>query len=267
MISKPLKIVLIVLALGTSGAVIAFLHLSNAQMRQRIAAQQQRNQMVTRLRVGIAESKDTLARTQGDEGAAREAIHAEVIRARTEIAEWEERAAEKNAQLRAKTSADTAALETNRDPRTGLTRLEYFQNLGQATPGAAFQTLVWAAMKGDDATLGQVSMVSGPARAKAEEMIARLPESGRAQWTPEKFAALFFTGFFNEVTAAQVLAETPKDPEHLALNVRVTGGGKEVSIPLLTQLGPNGWQVVYEEKFLGAVQKKIANAEGPPPKK
>ena len=190
-----------------------------------------------------------------------------MIRARAEIVEWEKRAAERTQQLAAKATAESAALEANRDPRTGLTRLEHFQNLGQSAPATAFQTLVWAAMKGDDATLAQVSMVSESARAKAEALIARLPESGRAQWTPEKLAAMFFTGAFGEVTAAQVLAENPKDQQHVALSVRLVGAGKETTIPLLTQLGANGWQVVFDEKMFGAVQKKIAKAEMPPAKK
>ena len=267
MISKSLNIVLIVLGVGASGAVPAFLHLSNAQMRQRIAARQQRNQTATRLRADNAELKDTLARAGSGESAAMGAIHADVMRARVEIAEWEKRAVERNQQLTAKASAESVALDINRDPRTGLTRLEHFQNLGQATPVAAFQTLAWAALKGDDKTLAQMSTVSAPARAKAQELIAGLPESARGQWSPEKLAAMFFTGALGEVTAAQLLTESAQDPQHVALSVRLNSGGKDATIPLLVQLGANGWQVVFDEKMLGAVQKKIAHAEVPPPDK
>ena len=122
-------------------------------------------------------------------------------------------------------------------------------------------------MKGDAAVLGQVSLISAPARAKAEALIARLPENARAQWTPEKLAAMFFTGALGEVTAAQVVEETAKDPQHVASAVHITGGSKEATIHLLWQLEPNGWQVVFDEKMLGGVQKQIANAMGPPVKK
>ena len=264
MISKSLKIALVVLVVGASGAAIVFLHLSNAQMRQRLAALRLRNQTVTRLRSDNAELKDTLARTQGDETATMQAIHADVVRLRGEVAEWEKRATERNQELAAKSATDAQALATNRDPQKGLTRLEHFQNLGQATPDAAFQTLVWAALKGDDAVLAQVSTISAPARTKAEAMIAGLPEGARGQWTPEKFAAMFFTGAFNEVIAAQVVEENAKDPQHVALSVRITGEAKAATIPLLAQLGTNGWQVVFDEKLLGVIQKRIANAEGPP---
>ena len=266
MISKPLKIALAVLLLGAGGAAIVFLHLSNAQMRQRLASRQLLNQTVARLRAGIAESKETLARTQGDEVTAKAAIHADVLRARAEVAEWEKRAVERNQQLTMKAAAEAAALDANRDPQKGLTRLVHFQNLGQAAPSAAFQTLAWAALKGDDAMLAQVSTLSAAARAKAEALIAGLPESGRARWTPEKLSAMFFTGALGEVTAAQLLTEEVKDPQHVALNVRLTSGGKETAIPFLAQLGANGWQIVFDEKMLGVVQKRIANVERLAPK-
>ena len=68
------------------------------------------------------------------------------------------------------------------------------------------------------------------------------------------------------VVPGTVLAEEVKDPQHVALSVRLTGSGKETAIPLLVQLGANGWQIVFDEKMLGAVQKRIANAERPPAK-
>ena len=115
--------------------------------------------------------------------------------------------------------------------------------------------------------LAQVSTLSPAARVKAEAFIAGLPDAGRAQWTPEKLAALFFTGVFTEVTAAQVLEGTEQDAQHATLNVLLKGDSKSPTIPLHWQLGPNGWQVVVDEKYLGVVHHKIANAEGPPAKK
>ncbi len=267
MISKPLKIALLMLLVGASGGTIVFLHLSNEQMRRRLATLQLRNQALMRLRADNVELKSDVARIQGNAASAAEAIHLDVIRMGREISEWEKHAADRNQQLLAKAAAESAALEMNRDPRIGLTRLEHFQDLGQAAPANAFQTLVWAALKGDNATLGQVSVVSEPARAKAEALIAGLPEGAREQWTPEKLAATFFTGVFGEVIAAQVLAENAKDHQHVVLSIRVTGAGRETTIPLVAQWGANGWQMVFDEKMLGVVQKKIAQAEGPAAKK
>lgn len=267
MISRLFKIGLLVLFVVAGAVAIGGLHMDNARLRTRVTESRRQRDRLERLREENRRAQELVTQSQTDEAGATRAIHADVTRARGEAAGLEKHAVERHAQVTAKSAADAEALADNRDPQKGLARLEHFQNLGQGTPGAAFQTLVWAALKGDSAMLAQVSTVSVSARAKAEALIAGLPESAREQWSPEKLAAMFFTGAFNEVTAAQVLAEIAKDPQHITLSVRLTGGAKDTTIPLLAQLGANGWQVVFDEKFLGVVQKKVANAAVPLAKK
>ncbi len=254
--------------LVAAGAVaVGGLHLDNARLRTRVADSHRQRERLERLREENRRAQEIVKRSQTDETGAARAVHDDVVRVRGEVAALEKRAAEQHARLTAKTAAEAETLANNRDPQKGLTRLEHFQNLGQGTPGAAWQTLVWGALKGDDAVLAQVITISAPALAKAEALIAGLPEGARAQWTPEKLAAMFFTGAFNEVTAAQVMTENTKDAQHVELRVRLKSGTKEPIIPFQWELGAKGWQVVFEEKFLGAVRKKIAGAEGPSPKK
>lgn len=270
MISKVLKISLVVLVVVAGIGTFAGFRIANTRLRERMEALRQSQAESGRLREANERAKTLLARMAGDQDTAARAFQSEVGRLRREVAELERRAIANAAQRTAQLSAAAEALANNRDPQLGLTRLEHFQNRGQGTPGAAFQTLVWAALKGDDAMLAQVCVASAPARTGAEALIARLPESARGQWTPEKLAAMFFTGALSEVTAAQVVAESPKDAHQVELSVLLTGrgGSKDPTIPLQWRLGANGWQVVFDEKMLGAVQKKIANAEAPvPPKK
>lgn len=262
MLSRSFKIGLLVLFVAACAVVIGGLYFDNARLRTRIADSRRQHDRIERLREENRRAQALVTQSQTDEAGALQAIHGDVVRVRGEVAELEKRATDKHVQLATKTAAEAEALASNRDPARGLTRLEHFQDVGQATPAAAFQTLVWAALKGDEAALARLSTISPAARTKADGLIARLPENSRAQWTPEKFAGMFFTGAFaGEVAAAQLLAETPKDPEHVALSVRINGAGKDATIPLLTQLGPNGWQVVFDEKLLGGVQKKIMSAE------
>lgn len=259
MISKPLKITLAGLALVAGAGAIVFLHLSNEQLRRRIADTQGRGRVAASLSKGNEALKSLLARSQGDAEAAGRAIHEELTQVRQEVVAAERAAENRRQQLAAKAETEAGDLAANRDPRRGLTRLEHFKNRGQATPAGAFETLVWAAMKGDDAALAQVSTISSQARARAEKLIAGLPENARGQWTPEKLSAMFFTGAFNEVSAAQVVTETTVDARHAALSIRLTGGAKDATVPLQWELGADGWRVVFDEKLLGAVQKRIAN--------
>ncbi len=262
-----MKILLLILFGLLAGAGLFGIHLDSARLRGRVTEARRQHERVDRLREENRRTQELVTRSQTDLADATQAIHADVVRARSEVADLEKRAAERYAHMTARAAIDAAALENSRDPLKGFTRLEHFQNLGQATPSAAFQTLVWAAMKGDEAVLGQISTISSPARAAAVAMIARLPESARDQWTPEKFAAMFFLGALNEVSAAQILPETPGDAQHTGFGVRLKSGEKETTVPLQWQLGANGWQVVVDEKIMAAVQKRVANAVVPPPKK
>jgi hypothetical protein len=121
-------------------------------------------------------------------------------------------------------------------------RLEHFQNKGQATPAAAFQTFVWAAMKGEDATLAGMIALDHAAREKGTAVVAALPEETRTKYpTPEKLAALFFAAALTGQPSAQVLDVSFPDAQHATVQVRGLTD-KTQKIPM--QLGPQGWQIV-----------------------
>jgi hypothetical protein len=63
--------------------------------------------------------------------------HVRLVQLRSEVAALEKKAAD---QYTANPEA-TDAPSTNRDPEKGMTKLEYFQNVGLGTPAAALQTL------------------------------------------------------------------------------------------------------------------------------
>lgn len=249
----------LLIAVGAAG--IAALGFDNARLRRRLSGRQEQQERAAHLRAENKRFATLLAQTQADAAEGARAIHAEVERARAELATLERSAVEKQQRRQAKAATDAQALAANHDPAQGLTRLEHCRNVGQATPSAAYQTLVWAALKGDDAMMAQLSTITPAARAQAEAMITRLPEAARARWTPEKIAALFFTGLMNEVSATQVLSEVAGEPQHAALNLRLMAGDREITSSLQWQLGSAGWQVVFDEKLLAAVQKKMARAE------
>ena len=142
--------------------------------------------------------------------------------------------------------------------------MEHFQNAGQATPGAAFQTFVWAAMKGEDATLAGMIAFPGAAREKAEAVVAALPAEVQAKYpTPEKLAALFFANALTAMNAAQVVDVTLPDAEHAVVTVRGLTDRPQ-KIPM--QLGSSGWQIVVPEGMVGKLGG-WASGGSPPPKK
>ena len=230
----------------------------NLDLEKRIAELRQRNELTVRshdeaqrvpsLRDELGKNLDVTAG----------GVLTELERARNEVAALERHAQEtlatKATRISLQTNVDASALALNQNPELGLTKLENFRNVGRSTPGAALQTLVWAAMKGDYNLLAESMAVSGVARQRAEALISVLPESERSESTPEKLAALWFAQTVLNVSAAQISGQTVTDPTHATLSVRGgIGAGGQVSM----QLGSNGWQMVVPAQALESAQIKL----------
>lgn len=242
MASRTFKVVfgtVVVLAFG--GAMVA-VRLDNAHVRRQLARLHGQRLQAEGVRDDNRQLQEIVARAQADTADGARAIHADLVRVRTEVEELERKARTSHAQMRAASAQDAENLANNRDPEKGLMRLEHFQNKGQATPAAAFQTFVWAAMKGEDATLAGMIAMDNAAREKGKAVVATLPEETQAKYpTPEKLAALFFAAALTAQPSAQVLEVSFPDTQHATVQVRGLTD-KTQKIPM--QLGAQGWQIV-----------------------
>lgn len=242
MASRTFKVVLgtvVVLALGGTMVVV---RLDNAHLRRQLARLHGQRQQAERVRDDNRQLQEIVSRAQAGTADGARAVHADLVRVRTEVEDLERQAQASYAQMRTQSTQDAENLVNNRDPEKGLMRLEYFQNKGQATPMAAFQTFVWAAMKGEDATLAGMIAMDTAAREKGMAVVAALPEETRVKYpTPEKLAALFFAAALTGQPSAQVLDVSFPDGQHATVQVRGLTD-KVQKIPM--QLGPQGWQIV-----------------------
>jgi hypothetical protein len=136
------------------------------------------------------------------------------------------------------------------------TRLEHFQNVGRGTPTAALQTLVWSAIKGDDAMLAELLVASGPAREKANALLQRLPVDSRKNFpTPESLAALAVTGEILKGGVLEILGQNLLDPSRAIVTVRTNDEGKTAKLSM--QLGPAGWQFEIPEAAIDAIERRM----------
>jgi hypothetical protein len=261
MISTPFRTALLVMAVAAIAGTIVLVKMDNARLRKRVALAQQEATRVTRLREENARTRLLLAQADAAEAVASSAVRTEADQLRAEIARWEKDAHAAFVRERKKAATDADVLSNNRDLRRGLVRLEHVTTAGRATPDAAFQTLVWSALKGDAATLESVIALPEQAREKAAALITGLPETARAAWTPEKLAALFFTGFLNEVPAAAIDSVTSLDADHATLTVRLRNGQKENTVPFGVERSSDGWRVVMPEKAIDSLRKRVQAAE------
>lgn len=189
----------------------------------------------------------------------------ELEQARREVAALEQHALARRAEVVAASQrrmAEASAPPTSRDPEQGFTKLGFFQNVGRATPAAAFQTLVWAALHGDDATLAAGLSLDDRARARAAVLLASLPDDVRARSSPEKLASLWWDETVLDVPAAQVFRQEMQDDAHATL---LTRGGIGGSSTLHFRLSPTGWQIIVPESALESIQSKVIGYSPPLP--
>ena len=257
MVSRICWLVLL-LALAVAGSCgIAALHRTHRRLQQRVAILRQQSEETVRRREDLRRTQNLITRAQAGDAEAARQVHAELLQARTQVAYLEKSAEAKRQQKLIQATAAAEALAQNRDPTQGLMRLEYFQEVGQATPSAAFQTLIWAAVKGDDDRVAGLLSVTGEARAQAQAIIAGLPDAMRETYpTPEKLAGLALANIVLDQTAIQVLGETLTNP--VTTNLSISGleaGAQKVSF----RMGANGWQMVMPASAIRALQDNLAS--------
>ena len=253
----PVFIVLVVA--GTVGA-IAILEVDKSQLRRQISQLSQNATSLDRLRAESAHNQALLDRfkTGREEGA--KAIHGDLVVARAELAALEGKAGRS-----LEGDSTTPSIEANRDPTRAMTRPEFLSDAGRATPEAAFQTLIWAAMKGREPEMAACVSLDHAARAKAEGFLATLSTEARAKYgTPEQLVGLVFSHGVLESTAFQFVTSSVADGDHVTLAVRVRANGRESETKIPMVRSADGWSMAVAEKQIDVIRRGFA-AEPPKP--
>jgi RNA polymerase sigma factor (sigma-70 family) len=118
-----------------------------------------------------------------------------------------------------------AAVRANPPPALapGMVPLAAWKNAGQATPGAAFETLQWAKSAIDFATLGRMMDLPAADRTKAREVFEQLSDAVRSKLgltTPEEMLGLV-CAMNDELAGARVTLGTPQGSEEMTLRAQV----------------------------------------------
>lgn len=270
MSSKPFQIVVTILVVGAGVAGLALLHLGNQHLRQRVKDNRRQSERVVQLRAETHETQRLLSQVEGGQADSVRAVRGELARVREEVAALETKAHVSHAKATAQAAIDAEAAASNRDPEKGVMRLENFQNLGQATPSAAFQTLVWAATQGREEQLMRVVGLTSEARAKAEALLANLPPDQRSEWSAERVGAKFLIALLNEVAVLQIMGVTVEDGgSRVQLEVRFPQVSKRETtqrIPMQRSAGGD-WQILIAEGQIERVRKNIQGEEREPSSK
>jgi hypothetical protein len=252
----PLFIVAVVAGIGLG---IANLEIDKSKLRRQISQLNQNATELARVRAESARNQALLERfkTSSEEGA--RAIHGDLVTARAELAALEMKAAGSRPDASA-----TPSIEANRDPTKAMTRPEFLIDAGRATPEAAFQTLIWAAMKGREPEMAACLSLDNAARAKAESLLATLSAEARAKFgTAEQLVGMIFSNGVLESSAVQFVTSSVADNgDHvtLALRVRANGRENETKIPMVRSA--DGWSMAVGEKQIEVIRRGLT-AEPP----
>jgi hypothetical protein len=121
---------------------------------------------------------------------------------------------------------------------------EDWRPCGNATPDAAIESTLCAAAHGDLSSLKATLEFDGDALAKAESILADLPDSSRRQYaSPEDLLAVIVAGSI-PLDSAQLVARQQDGSDNVTEYVRLKnaeGATRQVSISL--HQGPDGWRL------------------------
>jgi hypothetical protein len=248
---RALAILLLLVIAGVTG----YLQLQNMRLRRRLERQQPAQQHAARLRDENGQLRELVTSHARDARSAAATIRAQLEQTRREIVTLEQSAKAQRSEDEAHAVRDAHTLETNRDPTMGLTRLEHFRDRGQSTPGAAFETLIRAALKGDEASLTKLLSIPPKTRALADALIDRLPAEARSKWSAEKLAALWLTGAATEMSALQITSERLESPDSAVVTFRGSQFTSDEKVKL--KLTPEGWKIIVGSGMIGTLEKKL----------
>lgn len=201
------------------------------------------------------------AQVQASELEGLRADHAAVVRLRGEIEALRQRA--EGAGKAAEAMVAAPPKEYVPSILDGPMPANMWKNAGGATPVAAVETVLWAAAGGDiDALAGRLTFDAG-VRAKAEALLAGLPEATRASYgSPEQFIAA--------LTAKDVPLGNAKiydtkyeidNSRFMIAEVRDTAGGKPRQVQLRLRETGGEWKLLVRADVIKNYAAALKGAE------
>lgn len=171
-----------------------------------------------------------------------------VLAERAAVAQLRDQLAAMQSRAREAASAPRPAPPTpspETPPLTGNVLAHHlWKNAGQATPAAAFETVLWASASGSIDTLATLLSFDADARTEANTLFSQLPESTKREFgSPEKLIA-FLTAKDVPLGSATILNQFPSPTETKVLAQIFDAEGKPKES--LFSLQPDGdrWRLV-----------------------
>lgn len=164
----------------------------------------------------------------------------------------------------APTAPATAA--ENRDPTQGMVAAEHLQSVGHATPAAAFQTMVWAALNGQNETLNACFSMSDAARAKLAGVLARLDQKTREKFTvPESIPAMLLAEeMLKKVLRLHITGIDTASEDAATAHTKITTRVGRINSQSFPMRRVNGrWTVALDDQMVDSMIRSLSRKEQP----
>jgi hypothetical protein len=251
--SKGILFVLLLLAIG-----IGFLW--QYQAGSRLHGEAIGLQAQAREAVRLREENRRLASEQAspEEMENLRADHAEMERLRGEIEALSRRV--EQAEAKPASPAPAASMGAA-GPSGSAVAAGAWRNAGRTTPEAALETALWSAKEGDINSLAGMLLLDDGARAKAEQLLAGLPEATRAQYaTPEQLVA-FLTAKDVPLTSMRVAGMTVEGDEAQLVVHLPTAQQPDKMTKLGLHRSPDGWRFKVPESAVDRYSQALTGKE------
>lgn len=132
---------------------------------------------------------------------------------------------------------------------TKLVPVAQWKNSGRATPQAAAETVLWAAVSGEVGTIADSITLTPGARDKAEALFTRLPPDVQSKYgTADNLVALMIAKDAGSVAGMQVLGQRELSADDVGMRIRFgSEDGKTKDDSFLLRRSGDGWKVVIPE--------------------
>ena len=236
-------------------ALLLWQKVTTRRLQHELAARREAVRDLPRLRGENQRLRERLAAS--DDAAAIERMKAEIARLRQEIATLEQKRRSTPPRVRppVQSTTDSAA-------EKDVVRVADFKNRGQATPGAAFQTLVWAVAKDERAALKSLLHLTPAGWEKLRIIWSELPEESRARFKePEQIVTMLLALDVLDEEGFRVGEETPQASGEVLLRVsRFKHGSLQGEKRIPMRRGTAGWQIMIPDEAIQTLPQAIAAA-------
>jgi RNA polymerase sigma factor (sigma-70 family) len=240
---------------------------TNEKLRTEIESLRQQAQVIAQLR---EENKRLAAlKVDADELERLKNEHLELMRLRGQAAvlrQREQELAQAQAELRRVQSVMAAPASSLNEVKTSSQPLSAellkpaieWNNVGLATPASAFETWNWAKARGDAGALAKTVVLDAGAKARANALLASLPESIRAKYESAEQMMAVMQMNTKPIVAARVSSQEQLDSDNVIIHTEWQYAEG--------QLGQNdwrlhrdneGWRVVISEGLVDKLGKGL----------